>query len=252
MLLSVCSLMWPQKNIEIIAHRGYWDIAGAARNSVAALKNAISQRYDGTEFDIQVTKDEIPMIHHDAKTSNGILIGNMNYKVLMDSAAKLENGEKIPTLATYLKTWKRARHHQTTRLVLEIKSCPTSQAESNAVRLVLKEVAKHNIPDSCIEYIAFSRFVCKELKRECPRAIVSYLRADQTPAEVKNAGLDGIDYDYRALLKHPQWVEEAHSLGLIVNAWTVDDEEDMKMVIALGVDKITTNNPVALRRLLSE
>lgn len=52
------------------------------------------------------------------------------------------------------------------------------------------------------------------------------------------------------LRKHPQWVKEAHDLGLEVNVWTVDSEEDMKYFIGLGVDYITTDYPERLQALL--
>lgn len=43
--------------------------------------------------------------------------------------------------------------------------------------------------------------------------------------------------------KHPEWVEEAHKLGLEVNVWTVNTPEDMKYFRDLGVDYITTDHP---------
>lgn len=40
----------------------------------------------------------------------------------------------------------------------------------------------------------------------------------------------------KVLRKNPEWVKQAHDLGLEVNVWTVDSEEDMKYFIGLGVD----------------
>ena len=64
--------------------------------------------------------------------------------------------------------------------------------------------------------------------------------------------LAGIDYSIEALRKHPEWVEQAHKLGLEVNVWTVDKEEDMRYFIDLGVDYITTNYPEQLQQLIGE
>ena len=50
---------------------------------------------------------------------------------------------------------------------------------------------------------------------------------------------------------HPEWVRKAHSLGMSVNAWTVNKEEDIKKMIEVGVDAITTNEPLLVRDLLS-
>lgn len=54
----------------------------------------------------------------------------------------------------------------------------------------------------------------------------------------------------RVLRKHPEWVEQAKKLGLEVNVWTVDKEEDMRYFIDLGVDYITTDYPERLQALL--
>ena len=67
---------------------------------------------------------------------------------------------------------------------------------------------------------------------------------------IKGLGLTGIDYSMRVLRKHPEWVEQAKKLGLEVNVWTVDEEEDMRYFIDLGVDYITTDYPERLQALL--
>ena len=48
----------------------------------------------------------------------------------------------------------------------------------------------------------------------------------------------------------PALVEEAHRSGILISVWTVDQPEDMKRMIAMGVDRITTNYPDRLIRLL--
>jgi glycerophosphoryl diester phosphodiesterase len=47
-------------------------------------------------------------------------------------------------------------------------------------------------------------------------------------------------------------VDRAHSLGLSVIPWTVDDANDMRAQIAVGVDGIITNYPVVLRTVMAE
>ncbi len=44
-------------------------------------------------------------------------------------------------------------------------------------------------------------------------------------------------------------VQEAHSLGLKVMAWTVNEETDVRSMMALGVDSIISDYPDRLRRL---
>ena len=72
------------------------------------------------------------------------------------------------------------------------------------------------------------------------------------PKSIKALGLAGIDYSMGALRRNPQWIKQAHDLGLEVNVWTVDSEEDLKYFIEQGVDYITTNYPERLQALLKE
>ena len=69
---------------------------------------------------------------------------------------------------------------------------------------------------------------------------------------IKKLGLAGIDYSMKVLRKNPEWVKQAHDLGLKVNVWTVNKEEDMQAMLDLGVDFITTNNPVELKALIGK
>ena len=52
--------------------------------------------------------------------------------------------------------------------------------------------------------------------------------------------------------KHPEWVKEAHDLGMSVNVWTVDNPEDIRAMRDLGVDQITTDKPALARDILWE
>ena len=49
----------------IIAHRGYWKSEGSAQNSITSLKRAAEARAYGSEFDVQLTKDQNVVVNHD-------------------------------------------------------------------------------------------------------------------------------------------------------------------------------------------
>ena len=48
----------------------------------------------------------------------------------------------------------------------------------------------------------------------------------------------------------PAVVDHFHRLGIPVHVWTVDAEEDMRALLALGVDGIVTDRPDVLARVL--
>ena len=90
----------------------------------------------------------------------------------------------------------------------------------------------------------------KEIVRCSPRVRSAYLSSDLTPAQLKELGCTGVDYNYAVIQQHPSWVEECHRLGMTVNVWTVDRPEVMKEMMEKGVDYITTNEPVLLQTLI--
>ena len=83
-----------------------------------------------------------------------------------------------------------------------------------------------------------------------PENTVQYLNGDLSPKEVHEHGINGIDYHYSCFQKHPEWVKEAHDLGMSVNCWTVNAASDIREMIALGVDQITTNEPTLAQKLI--
>ena len=84
---------------------------------------------------------------------------------------------------------------------------------------------------------------CQTIHALEPKAEVAYLEGDRAPGGLHRMGLTGIDYHISKFKAHPEWVSEAHQLGMNVNVWTVDSPDDIRDMKALGVDYITTNEP---------
>lgn len=246
MLLAGLTLLY-NSNImaqtKIIAHKGYWDCAGSAENSLASLRKAQELKVYGSEFDVHVTKDGIAVINHD-DTIGGLSIEASTYEQLKDF--KLGNGESLPTLEQYLLQGKQSK---TTRLILEIKPHKSKEAEDKAVAIVLNQVKKYRLEKNT-EYISFSLNICKELLHKTPGTKVAYLKGDIPPEELKNMGFSGLDYHYKIMQAHPEWISSAHQLGLFVNVWTINDPAFIQAFIDQGVDYITTDKPVEMAKLI--
>lgn len=225
----------------VIAHRGYWNCEGSAQNSLAALNKAYEIGAYGSELDVLITADGVPVVNHD-DSIGGIGIETAAYEQLKEF--KLANEETLPTLEDYLQM---AREKEGIQLILEIKPHKRVVNEDRAVAAVLSQVDAYGLTDR-VEYISFSMNICKELVRRQPTARVFYLGSDVTPADVKALGFSGIDYYYKVFDKHPEWIREAQSLGLAVNVWTVNDPEVMQLFIDRGVDFITTDQPIELQK----
>lgn len=224
----------------VIAHRGYWNCEGSAQNSLASLKKAGAAGVYGSEFDVLVTADGVPVVNHD-DSIQGVCIETSDYLRL--KALKLKNGESLPSLQQYLE---QAKALQGIRLILEIKPHRRVVNEDRAVTAVLNLVKKYGLEER-VEYISFSLNICKELIRRAPSAPVSYLRGDICPADLKKLGFSGLDYPYTVLEKHPDWIKKAHALGLTVNVWTVNDRARIESLIDRKVDFITTDDPLTAK-----
>lgn len=229
---------------KIIAHRGYWDVVGSAQNSIASLVKADSIHTYGSEFDIHVTADGKLVVNHD-DTIDELVIEDSKWKDIVDR--KLVNGERRPLLHEYLAAGKSC----TTRLVLEIKRHKSEKRENVCVDEALKAVKASGIADR-VDYISFSKNVCRRLAGKLKGANIAYLNGDATPDEVKSWGCNGIDYHHKVLRQHPEWIRRCHELGMTVNVWTVNKPDDIKHFIEAGVDFITTNNPVNGLRQVGE
>ena len=231
-----------QAQTQVIAHRGFWKTEGSAQNSITALEKAAEAKVYGSEFDVLMTVDEKVIVNHDSSIE-GMKIAETPYKKLKH--IKLKNGEKLPTLKNYLKKGKKLD----IQLILEIKSLPTKAMEDKAVENIVKMVRKMKL-EKQVEYIAFSLNVCEQLAKLTPESEIAYLNGDVAPAELKKKGINGIDYHYNVIEKHPEWIKEAHDLGMKVNVWTVNKEDMMKKLIDRKVDYITTDQPLELKKLL--
>ena len=71
---------------------------------------------------------------------------------------------------------------------------------------------------------------------------------DDYVAAAHNIGADVISPYFKEL--SPQLIEEAHSYGMKVVPWTVDNKKDMVMLLEMGVDGIISDKPALLREVL--
>lgn len=230
---------------QVIAHRGYWKTDGSAQNSIRALVKADSIGCYGSEFDVWLSRDGKLVVNHDP-TYDGKGMEQSTFAEL--TALTLDNGESLPSLKQYLEEGKKCK----TRLVLELKTHSMPEHETEAVQKIVGMVHKMGLDDRT-DYISFSLHACREFVRLAPKGTqVYYLNGDLTPEQLKAEGFAGPDYHLSVLKKHPEWIEECHSMGLKVNSWTVDKESGMKWLIDHNVDFITTNRPETLQQLLRD
>ncbi|CAH0996172.1 hypothetical protein EMA8858_02302 [Emticicia aquatica] len=230
----------------VVAHRGAWKANNLPENSIASLKEAIRIGCTGSEFDVRMTSDDSLIINHDPHY-NKLEIEKTTYVELTQT--KLSNGEKLPTLREYILAG--LTDNQTTRLVCEIKPSATKTRGQLIADKVLKLVKDLNA-EAITVYISFDYDILKRIEEIKPDASTQHLNGDKSPDEITADKIDGIDYHFSVFKKHPEWIDSAKKNKLILNAWTVNDEAEMKGLLGNKFDFITTNEPELLFKLLKD
>ena len=237
------------KKCRIVAHRGYWNCeeAGYAKNSIAALRCAQEAGFWGSEFDVNMTSDSVLIVYHDSDIE-GKKIEQHPYAEFKD--VKIKNGENIPTLDKYLE---QAKKHPGTMLVYELKPHSTSEVEDRFIELSIAKLNEHGLlfPDK-VMFISFSLHICERLAKELPEFTIQFLGSSKSPNELAEIGINGVDYNYTVFSIHKKWYKQARRNDMSINSWTVNNRIDIRRMLKLGVDYITTDNPQLVRKLINE
>jgi len=226
---------------KIIAHRGASFLA--PENTVASAKLAWVKGADAVEVDIYMSKDNKIMVSHDANTlrtsgkdfiikeTNSDILRKLDVGSFKDEKYK---GEKIPFLEEIIQTVPEGKE-----LVIEIK------CGSEALPF-LNEVISTYGKNRKFVFIAFDLQTITDTKRVFPGNSCYWLCSNRELLEknfnlIPDTGLDGISLSYNII--NPGIAEKTESLNLELFSWTVDNPDDAKRLILLGVKGITTNRP---------
>ncbi|HIE47538.1 TPA: glycerophosphodiester phosphodiesterase, partial [Candidatus Bipolaricaulota bacterium] len=155
-------------------------------------------------------------------------------------------GERIPTLEQVLATF--GDH-----LFLNIELKSTSLRDNGLERAVIAQVEQHGLGSRVI-LSSFNPFSLRRAKKIGPHIPVGLLYAPTLPLPLRRAWLAPL-FPHEA--RHPEHtMVDAHYMawarrhGYRVNTWTVDDPDEMRRLIHLGVDSIITNVPTVLHTIL--
>lgn len=229
-----------------IAHRG----ASAERteHTWEAYELALRDGAHVLELDLRMTSDDVLVVVHDGDlvrlTGQSVVVAESTFAQLTAAA-----GERAPMpLSAVLERFPG-------RLNLEIKDRRVEAARR------LSELLRAAEREQSVIVASFHADVLEAFRshagpavatsahsREAFRFYASYLLglpsspdfvALQIPTRFKGLRLD-----------HPDFLAYAHRHGLFVHYWTIDDETEMRRLLALGADGIMTNLPRRLSEVL--
>jgi glycerophosphoryl diester phosphodiesterase len=244
-------------NFVIIAHRGA--SAYYPENTMAAFEGAVEMGAEMIELDVQMSKDGIPVVFHDAKLdnhSNGKgVISNYTLKELkkLDAGSWFNprfSDQRIPTLKEVLKF-----ASGNIALNIEIKTeAVTNQLREGIEEKCFQLVNQYNMEDyvlfSSFDYRAISHF--KKLDPTIPAALVYNNQSNRKlPHQlVKEYKADAFNCSYRQLKR--KWIADLRNHNIPNFIYTVDKISKMRKLIAAGVTGIFTNKPDVLVDVISD
>ena len=229
----------------IQAHRGA--SAYCPENTLEAFSKAIEQGADCIELDVHLSKDGEIVVAHDERlerVSNGT--GYINDHTLeelksMDFNRLFKDSPvcRIPALAEVFSLVKPLA------LTVNIELKTTERLYPGLCEKLIGLVEEFAIGERIL-YSSFNHYSLREIKQLNPRAKIGllYQLGMVDPWVYANyAEADAIHPHYHVIAALPETVKLCHENGVMVNVWTVDESEAIKMMLKSGVDGIITNRP---------
>jgi glycerophosphoryl diester phosphodiesterase len=235
----------------VIAHRG---ASGTTpENTMAAFRRAVELGARFIETDIHLSRDGEIVAIHDAtldRTTSGrgpVMAHSLQELRALDAGSWFSPqfaGERLPKLDEILSFSAQAD----VNLYLEIKS-----ESGYGIERALVSALRGRVEAMRVVVLSFDPHAL-ELVRRLDRVIMTGLLWDDDPA---NAVERAMHIGARQLAPRgdrvtPALVAEAHTNGLQVVTWTVNELEHIRALVATGVDGIMSDYPDRLLAVLNE
>ncbi|NDF12326.1 MAG: glycerophosphodiester phosphodiesterase [Proteobacteria bacterium] len=222
--------------IQVVGHRG---AAGyAPENTFASFDKALSMGVDAIEFDVLLTKDQVPVVFHDRtleRMTDGS--GKLVEKTFAElSALTVKGGGKIPTLQDVL-----ARYATKVHLFIEVKE-PAAAIPTAKMCAALSDAKPF-----CL--ISFKEAALRDIRTHFPEFSIG-LNWERTPWPEAKPLIESLAPDYfnpAQELLDEACVRYTRTRNMKIGVWTVNEPNDIVLVKSLGVDAIISDYPDRLR-----
>lgn len=236
----------------IYGHRGAR--GEAPENTLPSFQKALDAGVTRVELDLHLSADHQLMVIHDPtlKRTTG-----RRGKVAQHRAAELiqldarlalpswTDACPIPSLEQLFNTFPQLEHYQ-----LEVKS--GSERQSRIVLEAVNElVERYQLQDKVV-ITSSSRTLLKYAKASgfnLPTGLVEEYGVLNPIKAAQRYGCRYLILNWK--LCTPERVQQAQQAGLHVSAWTVNEEQRMQKLAAMGVDSLITDYPLRAMQLFS-
>ncbi len=237
----------------IAAHRGgalLWP-----ENSLTAFRGALALGVDLLELDVHLSRDAEVVVLHDPtldRTTEGH--GAVHERVWAELATawlKGSPGEVPPRLSDVLEVVKPSA----VGLLLEIKTDARGRRYPGIEEEVLGRLREAGLVDRT-GVMAFEWNTIERLRALAPTVRLTGLLSQAAAASkgglcaaaARLAAIQGNDLGIERPLLSAATVATARAAGLTIGVWTVNEADELRRALAIGVDYVTTDRPdLALR-----
>ncbi|WP_419162812.1 glycerophosphodiester phosphodiesterase [Candidatus Palauibacter sp.] len=257
-------LFGPGSRLRVIGHRGA--AAFAPENTLPSFEHAVQVGADAVELDLHRSADGHLMVIHDPnlpRTTDGtgpveertldqLRVFDAGYRFTTDNGKTFPfrgKGVRIPTLEEVLEAL------GSLPVVAEIKSAAAGQAlgawlqkSRDRERIIVGGFEREEVEPAS----RHARWHCAYQDELRPYVLLGKVGLGRwfAPAGCDAAMLPERQGAIRIVTR--RFVRRAHADGIGVFVWTVNDPDDMRRLLAWGVDGLVSDAPGRARRILDE
>jgi glycerophosphoryl diester phosphodiesterase len=239
----------------VFAHRGGADLA--PENTLAAFDNGLRLGADGLELDVRLSRDGVVIVHHDRTLDRTTDHSGDVARFTADELNRMDAGYRcrigdgwpfrglgigVPTLAAVLARYRDAR------VIIEMKVNTAEMAQA-VINVIHRTDAADRV---CLG--SYARGALRIVRALDPAIATSAAREDIRWAvyrcwcrwpvsRVPYAGYQVPEIAEATRIVSPRFIKYAHGVGLGVQVWVVDREDDARRLLDWGVDGLITDRP---------
>jgi glycerophosphoryl diester phosphodiesterase len=231
---------WPKESFQLPklqAHRGYW-LGGLRENTLDSLIQAQAVGATMSEFDVRLTKDQIPVLFHDKDlvrtTGEHLMVEDLTLK-------ELKSRFEIDTLQSVLES---SRVPKFLNIELKTDKAASESLERRVLQVIQKTQASQRVMFSSFNPVSLWKL--SHLAPHIPRALL--VTNEDHPANqrwlkemwsllILKVHLIHVD---QAMLS-PEYLKKLQEAQVPFAVWTVNDKEKIEGYLRAGAKSIITD-----------
>jgi len=241
--------------IVVVAHRGFSGVA--PENTLVAFKKAIEVGSDMIELDVRLSKDgEVVVIHDESveRTTSGkgrVIDLTVEELKRLDAGSKFHpsfSGERIPSLREVMQL-----AHDRIQVNIELKNGEYGKwTFVDLAERTLLEVERAGMADR-VFFSSFDPSILTRIK-EKNHSIRTNLIFNKpwNSFEDVTGGQSFSTLTFRKSVLDRDQISKLHQMGIKINVYTLNTEEEMELFIQWGINGIITDYPDRLIQLLQK